>query len=99
MYRVSIQSHKVNILHWAGYQTYIRNVSLCFISLFQDAIPVQHWFIMHSGFPVSTLVAIVISTLAKIIDFFNFFEKMIVVKALTFQSKLHQKFYLVCICF
>jgi hypothetical protein len=33
---------RVDILHWIGYQTDIRNVSLRCISLFQDAIPVQH---------------------------------------------------------
>jgi hypothetical protein len=34
---------RVNILHRVGYQMDIRNVSLCCISLLQDAIPVQHW--------------------------------------------------------
>ena len=32
--------HSVNILHQAGYQTDIRNVSMGCISLFEDAIPV-----------------------------------------------------------
>jgi hypothetical protein len=36
----------VNILHRVGYQTDIRNVFLCCISLFQDAIPVQYWFVL-----------------------------------------------------
>jgi hypothetical protein len=42
----------VNILHHAGYQTDIRNVFVCCISLFKDAIPVQQWYkLQNNGFP------------------------------------------------
>jgi hypothetical protein len=45
---------RVNILHRVGYQTEIRNVSLCCISLFQDAIPIQHWFALSTSRIISS---------------------------------------------